>query len=216
MAVLCSLQGLWATAVLSPPGCFCTSTSVCTPVNTSPFHFYFPHQKWIISDVNFCSVPPCQHLKGHCPTPKTELLHKCCRAMCLKELSQTTVSLLQQMRNRKPQLQVRLGFPAWHGPGALEFHRAPGYSNGSAKEKPTDAKSCKFSFTHSNAGHSFLLSLSTTIRYISSLVDTVANAIHEAEAQLRLNQGRNKNIFSVASPKQLVWGVYNSCHSLLS
>lgn len=109
MAVLCSLQGLWATAVLSPPGCFCTSTSVCTPVNTGPFHSYFPHQKWIISDVNFCSVPPCQHLKGHCPTPKAELLHECCPAMHLKELSQTTVSLLEQMRNRKPQLQVWIG-----------------------------------------------------------------------------------------------------------
>lgn len=110
MAVLCSLQGLWATAVLSPPGCFCTSTSVCTPLNTSSFHFYFPHQKWIISDVNFCSVPPCQHLKGHCPTPKSELLHKGCWAMCLKELSQTTVSLLEQMHNRKPQTQVGLDF----------------------------------------------------------------------------------------------------------
>lgn len=216
MAVLCSLQGLWATAVLSPPGCFCTSTSVCTPVNTSPFHFYFPHQKWIISDVNFCSVPPCQHLKGHCPTPETELLLKSCPAMCLKELSPSTVTLLEQMRNRKPQLQVGLGFPAWHGPGALEFHRAPGYSHGSAKGKLRDAKSCNFSFTPSNAAHSFWLSLSTTIRFIFSHLDTVANAIHEAEAQFRLIQYRNKNISSGSSPKQLAWCVYNSCRSLLS
>lgn len=214
MAVLCSLQGLWATAVLSPPGCFCTSTSVCTPVNTSPFHFYFPHQKWIISDVNFCSVPPCQRLKCHYPTPKTEPLHKCCRAMYLKELSQTTVSLLQQMRNRKPQLQVRIGFPAWHGAGALELHRAPGY--GSAKGKLTDAKPCKFSFTHSNALYSFLLPLSTTIRFIFVLVNTVANAIHEAEAQFRFIQHRNKNILSGSWPKQLAWDVYNCCHFLLS
>lgn len=216
MAVLCSLQGLWATAVLSPPGCFCTSTSVCTPVNTGPFHFYFPHQKWIISDVNFCSVPPCQHLKGHCPAPKTELLHKCCRAMCLKELSQITVSLLKQMRNRNPQLQVWIGFPAWHGTGALEFHRAPGYSDGSAKGKLTDAKSCKFSFTHSNAVHFFLLSFSITIRFIFSLMDIAANDIHEAEAQFRLIQHRNKNILSGSLPKQFAWGVYNCCRSLLS
>lgn len=130
MAVLCSLQGLWATAVLSPPGCFCTSTSVCTPVNTGPFHFYFPHQKWIISEVNFCSVPPCQHLKGHGPAPKTELLHKGRRAMCLKELSQSTVSLLQQMRSRKPQLQVWIGFPAWHGTGAWSSTELQGTAMG--------------------------------------------------------------------------------------
>lgn len=216
MAVLCSLQGLWATAVLSPPGCFCTSTSVCTPVNTSPFHFYFPHQKWIISDVNFCSVPPCQHLKGHCPTPKAELLLEGCPAMHLKELSQSTVSLLKQMRNRKPQLQVWIGFPAWHGAGALELHRAPGYSDGSAKGKLTDAKSCKFSFTHSNALYSFLLSLSTTFRFVFILVDTVANAIHEAGAQFRLIQNRNKNILTASPPKQPAWHVYNCCHFLLS
>lgn len=170
MTVLCSLQGLWATAVLSPPGCFCTSTSVCTPLNTSSFHFYFPHQKWIISDVNFCSVPPCQHLKGHCPSPKSELLHRGCWAMCLKELSQTTASLLEQMHNRKPQPQVWFGFPAWHGSGAREFHRAPGYGSGSTKGRLTDAKPRKFSSTHSNAGYYFLLSLSTTTTFISVLL----------------------------------------------
>lgn len=46
--------------------------------------------------MNFCSVCPCQPLRGHCHAPKTELLHKCCQAMYLKEVKPNESAFLNK------------------------------------------------------------------------------------------------------------------------